>query len=86
MAKKPNMESELKKLLALCATKEEADTLKERGFIIKNPTKLTLLAASLFEKALKGDLSAIREVLLRTGEEKGEMGGVTFIDDIRNKD
>ena len=25
MAKKPNMESELKKLLALCATKEEAE-------------------------------------------------------------
>ncbi len=86
MAKKQSLGAELKRLLSLRVTDEELALLKEKGLQVKNPTKLTLLAVSLFEKGAKGDLSAIKEILQRTGEERVEVGGVTFIDDIRNKD
>jgi hypothetical protein len=86
MAKKQGLGAELRRLLSLRVTDEELALLKEKGLEVKNPTKLTLLAAALLEKGAKGDLSAIKEILLRTGEESREFGGVTFIDDIRNKD
>lgn len=45
---------------------------------------MTLLAAALYEKAAKGDLSAIKEIFTRTSDEKGEISGVVLIDDIKN--
>lgn len=78
------LDTELKKILSLKLDKEEAEELRARGFNIKSPSKMTLLAAALFEKAEKGDLSAIKEIFSRTGEQRGEAGGVVLIDDIKN--
>lgn len=83
MAKLKTLDSELSELLSLKVTNEEAADLQSRGFSVKRPTKMTLLAAALIEKGMKGDLSAMKEIASRlSGEEKG--GGVIFIDDIRN--
>lgn len=84
LAKAQSFESELKKLLSLRATEKEISELADKGIAVKNPTKLTLLAVALYEKALKGDLSAIREISSGTGERNDGVGGVIFIDDIRN--
>ena len=86
MAENNRLGKELTKILSLKVTGEEEAELRSRGINIKRPTKLTLLAVSLFEKGLKGELSAIKEILLQTGEINREGGGVIFIDDIRNKD
>lgn len=84
MARKQSLDKELEKLLCLKATEEDISELKSKGIIHKNPTKMTLLAAALYEKALKGDLSAIREIFSRISPSGEQRGGVIFIDDIRN--
>ena len=81
---KKGIEQELKKITALKLTDEEKSTLNEKGITVKNPTKLTLLAAALFEKAAKGDLSALKEIFSRLDGENGDISGVVLIDDIKN--
>ena len=78
------LDTELKKILSLKLDENEAAELRGRGFNIKSPSKMTLLAAALYEKAAKGDLSAIKEIFTRTSDEKGEISGVVLIDDIKN--
>ena len=78
------LEHELKKLLSLKLDTSEKNDLESRGFRLKNPTKLTLLAAALVEKGAKGDLSAIKEIFARLEGEGKEEGGVVLIDDIKN--
>lgn len=84
MAKLKTLDSELSALLSLKLTQEEACDLSDRGFTVKHPTKMTLLAAALIEKGLKGDLSALREIVSRLSPEERSEGGVILIDDIRN--
>ncbi len=79
-----DISSELKKITDLKLSEEEKNTLKNIGISLKNPTKLTLLAAALYEKAAKGDLSALKEVFSRLDPEFCEGGGVVLIDDIKN--
>ena len=82
---KRSFEAELEGLLRLKATEEEIQRLEQIGVKLKSPTKMTLLAAALIEKAAKGDLSALKEVISRVGPAREETGGVIFIDDIRDK-
>ena len=86
MAKIKSIQSELEALLSLKATEEEKHGLMEKGLNVKNPTKLTLVAAALFFKAQGGDLSAIKEIISHLKGETAEKGGVIFIDDIRSED
>jgi hypothetical protein len=86
VAKPRSIEAELERLLSLKATDEERAILTEKGIAVKNPTKLTLIAAALYGKAVGGDLSAIKEIFSRMGEGSAEKGGVIFIDDVRNTD
>ena len=86
MAKIKSIQSELEALLSLKATEEEKRGLMEKGLNVKNPTKLTLVAAALFFKAQGGDLSAIKEIFSHLKGETAEKGGVIFIDDIRSED
>ena len=65
MAKLKTLDSELSELLSLKVTNEEAADLQSRGFSVKRPTKMTLLAAALIEKGMKGDLSAMKEIASR---------------------
>lgn len=86
MANPKGFEEELKQLLSLKATAEDAEKLRLMGLSVKKPTKMTLIAAALYEKAQKGDLSAIKEILGRIDPEARDIGGVILIDDIGNKD
>ena len=78
------LENELKKILSLKLDVTEKNDLESRGFVLKKPTKATLLAAALFEKAAKGDLSAIKEIFSRVTGEGELQSGVVLIDDIKN--
>lgn len=80
------MQKEFEKLLKIGASEAEIKEMEDLGIKVKNPTKQTVLAAALYKKAQKGDLSALKEIL---GYLKGEVpsgGGVILIDDVRNKD
>lgn len=80
-----DISSELKKITELKLSEEEKNSLSDKGITLKNPTKLTLLAAALYEKAVKGDLSAIKELLSRLDDELCDRVGVVLIDDIKNQ-
>ena len=79
-----DISSELKRITDLKLSGEEQNALADMGINLKNPTKLTLLAAALYEKASKGDLSALKEVFSRLNPDGGEKGEVVLIDDIKN--
>ena len=80
----------LKTLLNEKLSPEEAQSLREEGFEIKNPTRKTAVMVALYKKASSGDLSAIKELRSIVSEKNidkptGEKA-VMIIDDIRNKD
>lgn len=79
-----DISSELKRITDLKLSDEEKNSLTEKGISLKNPTKLTLLAAALYEKAAKGDLSALKELFSRLDNEFCDTVGVVLIDDIKN--
>lgn len=79
-----DISSELKKIIDLKLNDEEKNSLSDKGICLKNPTKLTLLAAALYEKAAKGDLSALKELFSRLDPEYCDTVGVVLIDDIKN--
>ena len=66
----------------------EAESLKDEGFNIKDPTRKTAVMIALYKKAASGDLSAIKELRSIVSEketEKKESGrAVVIIDDIGN--
>ena len=78
------LDTELKKILSLKLDITEKEELSFKGYLVKNPSKMTLLAVALYEKAAKGDLSALKEIFSRLGGENRESGGVVLIDDIKN--
>lgn len=65
-------------------SEEEKRQLCDKGINLKKPTKLTLLAAALFEKGVKGDLAALKEIFSRLEPEFNTQSGVVLIDDIKN--
>lgn len=81
---KKGIDTELKKITALALSEEERQQLVDKGIALKKPTKLTLLAAALFEKGAKGDLAALKEIFARLEGETTIQNGVVLIDDIKN--
>ncbi len=79
-----DIRTELKRITKLKLSEEEKNALFDKGINLKNPTKLTLLAAALYEKAAKGDLSAIKELISRLDDEFCNSVGVVLIDDIKD--
>jgi len=80
----------LKTLLNEKLSPQEAQSLREEGFEIKNPTRKTAVMVALYKKASAGDLSAIKELRSIVSEKNIEKPtgekAVMIIDDIRNKD
>ncbi len=78
----------LKSLLNERLSAEEALSLKEEGFNIKNPTRKTAVMVALYKKAALGDLSAIKELRSIVSEKDDEKPTdnrtVMIIDDIRD--
>ena len=80
----------LKTLLNEKLSEEEAQSLREEGFEIKNPTRKTAVMVALYKKAASGDLQAIKELRSIVSEKSIEKPNgekaVMIIDDIRSKD
>ena len=78
----------LKTLLNERLSDAEAQSLKDEGFEVKNPTRKTAVMIALYKKAVTGDLSAIKElrsIISEKETEKKESGrAVVIIDDIGN--
>ena len=78
----------LKTLLNEKLSDAEADSLREEGFEIKNPTRKTAVMVALYKKAAAGDLSAIKELrsIVSEKNEDSRSGGkaVMIVDDIRD--
>lgn len=78
----------LKTLLNERLSDAEAQSLKDEGFEVKNPTRKTAVMIALYKKAAAGDLSAIKELRSIVSEKDSEKIGatraVTIIDDVGN--
>ncbi|MGN0493718.1 MAG: hypothetical protein ACI4F7_08735 [Acutalibacteraceae bacterium] len=78
----------LKTLLNERLSDAEAQSLRDEGFEIKNPTRKTAVMIALYKKAASGDLSAIKElrsiVSEKDSEKQGGTRAVTIIDDVGN--
>ena len=78
----------MKSLLNERLSDAEAESLKDEGFNIKDPTRKTAVMIALYKKAASGDLSAIKElrsIISEKETEKKENGrAVVIIDDIGN--
>ena len=78
----------LKTLLNERLSDAEAQSLKDEGFEVKNPTRKTAVMLALYKKAASGDLSAIKELRSIVSEKDSEKIGttraVTIIDDVGN--
>ena len=78
----------LKTLLNERLSDAEAQSLKDEGFEVKNPTRKTAVMIALYKKAAGGDLSAVKEIrsiVSENGDDKPESAGsraVVIIDDI----
>lgn len=81
MKKKKELSEELLTLLSQRASREEEERLIEMEIKVKNPTRMTVVAANLYKKASSGELSAIKELLSVIGAGVSG-GGVTLVDDI----
>lgn len=78
----------MKSLLNQRLSVAEAESLKDEGYEIKNPTRKTAVMIALYKKAASGELSAIKELRSIISEKKEETTdnnkGVTILDDIGN--
>lgn len=78
----------MKSILNEKLSEAEAQSLKDEGFNIKNPTRKAAVMIALYRKAASGDLSAIKEIrsiVSEKNEENPESAGkraVVIIDDI----
>ena len=82
MKKEKSFKWELDKLLCLTASNEEVEGLKKLGITVKNPTRMTVLAATVYKKATSGDLSSLKEILSIIGEGREGNERVILLDDI----
>ena len=72
----------MKSLLNERLSDAEAESLKDEGFDIKNPTRKTAVMIALYKKAAGGDLSAIKElrsIISEKETEKKESGRAVVI-------
>ena len=75
----------MKKLLNEKLSEAEAQSLKDEGFILKNPTRKTAVMIALYKKASGGDLAAIKElrsIVSEKGDKMEQRSAVMIIDDI----
>ncbi len=76
----------LKSLLNERLSEAETQSLKDEGFVLKNPTRKSAVMIALYKKAAAGDLSAIKEVRSIVSEKENDTSSlqrvVTIIDDI----
>lgn len=82
MKKDKNFKSELQRLLSSPASSEEKENLQKLSINLKNPTRMTVLAAALYKKAISGDLSSLKEILNVSGENGSLNERVILLDDI----
>lgn len=82
MKKDKSFRDELERLLSLPASDEEKESLLKLSVNLKNPTRMTVLAAALYKKATSGDLSSLKEIINAMGESKGGNERVILLDDI----
>lgn len=79
----------MKTLLNEKLSDAEAQSLKDEGFEVKNPTRKTAVMIALYKKAVSGDLSAIKELrslVSEKNDEKNENGrAVVIVDDVSNQ-
>ena len=68
-------------LLSKKLPESKAKSLKDSGYDIKNPTGYDAVMVALFEKAISGDLSAIKELRSITFGETTSQSGVLIVDD-----
>ncbi len=78
----------MKSLLNERLSDAEAQSLKDEGFEVKNPTRKTAVMIALYKKASSGDLSAIKELRSIVSEKSEEKNGngraVVIVDDVGN--
>ncbi len=78
----------LKTLLNERLSDSEAESLREEGFEVKNPTRKTAVMIALYKKAASGDLSAIKELRSIVSEQAEQKPSTTkavmIVDDIRD--
>ncbi len=78
----------MKSILNEKLSAEEVLSLREEGFVVKNPTRKTAVLIALYKKAASGDLSAIKElrsiVSEKTEEKPNGLKAVMIVDDIRD--
>ena len=79
-----NFNLSAKKLLEKSLTPARAQSLKDLGYSIKNPTGYDAVAVALFEKAVSGDLSAIKELRSIVTNENAVQSGVVILDDTKS--
>lgn len=85
LKRKNSLQDEMRGLLAKKASDAERKILCDMGFFMKNPTRMTVLAAALYKKAAGGDLSSLREIASLVGADSTSQSGVILLDDIGNK-
>ena len=81
------LQSALNALLNESLSEQEAESLKDEGFNLKNKKRRAAIMIALYKKAASGDLSAIKELRSIAGENKSDTGNqraVIIIDDIGN--
>ena len=81
MKRRKTLSDEVSRLLSTAASAKEKARLCEMELKIKRPTRMTVIAATLYSKAAGGELSAIKELLSFIGGGE-ESGGVTLVDDV----
>ena len=79
---KKDFKSELERLLSTPASDEEKESLNSLSVKLKNPTRMTVLAAALYKKATAGDLSSLKEIINTLGDRVGSNERVILLDDI----
>ena len=80
--KRKSFKSELQRLLSSPASSEEKENLEKLSINLKNPTRMTVLAAALYKKAISGDLSSLKEILSVSDENGSLNERVILLDDI----
>ncbi|MBR6509416.1 MAG: hypothetical protein IKT38_02280 [Clostridia bacterium] len=79
----------LKTLLNEKLSEAEVETLRSKGYEVKNPTRTTAVMIALYEKASSGELSAIKELRSIVSEKNddsrsSQAKAVMIVDDIGN--
>lgn len=79
------LQKTMKALLNERLSEREVESLKDEGFVLKNPKRKAAIAIALYKKAASGDLTAIKElrsIVSEASEQSAAGRTVMIIDDI----